>query len=92
MDQILRKTLQFYQLIQLHAESRVAVEKQLKHSMWTEACPTVAEYLNMKADEKYPSRRQVSLPCEEVTFLKQHSLNLILCTEFGKSARGRDCV
>lgn len=32
----------------------------------------------MKADEKYPSRSAVPLPCEEVKFLKQHSLNLIL--------------
>lgn len=46
------------------------------------------EYLNMKADEKCPGWSGVSLPCGEVTFLKQHSLNLILCTEFGK--RGRE--
>lgn len=53
------------------------------------ASPAVPEYLNMKADEKCPGKSGVSLPCEEVTFLKQHSLNLILCTGFGRRERER---
>ena len=53
-------------------------------------CPAMPEYLNMKADEKCPGASGASLPCEEATFLKQHPLNLILCTEFGRRERERE--